>query len=42
MGSLLPLEEDRVCDALVKLGPLATEFGLHAEAVRSKTYCSVP
>jgi hypothetical protein len=30
-----PEQEQLVCDALVRLGPLETEQGLHAEGVRT-------
>ena len=39
-----PEQEEQVCDALVNLGAIETEQGLHAEAVRtiqSVLHCSV-
>jgi hypothetical protein len=34
-GCMSPAQEQEVCDALVNLGPIETEQGLHAEGVRA-------
>lgn len=35
IGSVSPNQEQQVCEALVNLGPIDTELGLHAEGVRT-------